>query len=78
MFASFVEEDLLEELSWAEKKVFREKTLSLRWVDDVIHVVDQSAPFKIRKLVRKLARQDTYGKELQLLRSDDAQAFGFL
>lgn len=53
------------------------KAIRMRWMDDVVYVADENLSRAAKATLRRMLRKEAYGEELQLLRTEGAEAFGF-
>lgn len=59
------------------KRELKEKTLIMRWMDDLVVLVRGRLTRMGKWALKRLQKKDAYGQELQLLRTDGEEAFGF-
>lgn len=54
-----------------------EKCLRMRWMDDVIMIVDKYLPMRLKRRLRRMTKKTFYGEGLILERVREKEAFGF-
>ena len=77
MYAAAQEEKLRSRLSWPEAKEIKEKTVILRWADDLLVVADRGVSRRASRYLKRLTRVSAYGKGLKLVETFGGEAFGF-
>ena len=77
MFAGCRETEYLSPLPWPLHAELQEHTISLRWMDDVVHVWRQSLSRGGKRVFQRLGAVDMYSRHLILTRTWSNAAFGF-
>jgi hypothetical protein len=66
-----------KEMDYALAKEIEEGCLLLRWMGDLVLVVVKELSMRAKRWVRRRVRKMAYGRELLLVETEGAEAFGF-
>ena len=64
-------------MGWQTRREASRHWLAIRWMDDVVHIIDTNLSVALRSAVRRLTRKRAYGRGLELLQTEGKEAFGF-
>ena len=65
------------ELGYGLRKEIEEKCVVLRWMDDLVRLVEEGLSRGAKRWLKKRKGRKVYGEELLMMQTDGVEAFGF-
>ena len=73
----WVETDERKGMGYSVQKEVGEKCVILRWMDDLVLLVEEGLSREARRWVRRRKGRWVYGRELEMVQTNGVEAFGF-